>query len=106
MLHVPRQTADKANDTPVYVSDNPVINAQHVVFEAAKAYQNGLPYHAALAGVTSASAELLGMGERIGKVKVGFDADIVIWVSRSKDEAFTLRVSPRPSHVRLAETYH
>ena len=29
--------------TPVYVSDNPVINAQHVVFEAAKAYKNGLP---------------------------------------------------------------
>lgn len=44
--------------TPVYVSDNPVINAQHVVFEAAKAYRNGLPYHVALAGVTSASAEL------------------------------------------------
>jgi hypothetical protein len=35
----------------------------------------------ALAGVTSASAELLGLGERIGKVKAGFDADIVIWDS-------------------------
>lgn len=67
--------------TPAYVSDNPVINAQHVVFEAAKAYRNGLPYHVALAGVTSASAELLGLGERIGKVKPGFDADIVVWDS-------------------------
>ena len=67
--------------TPVYVSDNPVINSQHVVFEAAKAYRNGLPYHVALAGVTSASAELLGLGERIGKVKAGFDADIVVWDS-------------------------
>ncbi|KAK7701060.1 hypothetical protein SLS57_011865 [Botryosphaeria dothidea] len=67
--------------TPVYVSDNPVLNAQHVVFEAAKAYRYGLPYHAALAGVTSASAELLGLGERIGKVKAGFDADIVVWDS-------------------------
>ncbi|KAK4547193.1 hypothetical protein LTR36_001414 [Oleoguttula mirabilis] len=67
--------------TPVYVSDNPVLNAQHVVFEAAKAYRYGLPYHAALAGVTSASAELLGLGERIGKVKPGFDADIVVWDS-------------------------
>ena len=67
--------------TPVYVSDNPVLNAQHVVFEAAKAYKNGLPYHVALAGVTSASAELLGLGERIGKVKPGFDADIVVWDS-------------------------
>lgn len=67
--------------TPVYVSDNPVINAQHVVFEAAKAYGYGLPYHAALSGVTSAPAELLGLGERIGKVKEGFDADIVLWDS-------------------------
>ncbi|RMZ30404.1 hypothetical protein D0859_05469 [Hortaea werneckii] len=67
--------------TPVYVSDNPVLNAQHVLFEAAKAFKNGLPYHVALAGVTSASAELLGLGERIGKVKPGFDADVVVWDS-------------------------
>jgi len=67
--------------TPIYVSDNPVINAQHVVFEAAKAYGYGLPYHAALASVTSAPAELLGLGERIGKIKSGFDADIVVWDS-------------------------
>lgn len=67
--------------TPVYVSDNPVLNAQHVVFEAAKAYRNSLPYHVALAGVTSASAELLGLGSRLGKVKSGFDADIVLWDS-------------------------
>ncbi|KAF7196998.1 hypothetical protein HII31_01423 [Pseudocercospora fuligena] len=67
--------------TPVYVSDNPVLNAQHVVFEAAKAYRAGLPYHVALAGVTSASAELLGLGNRIGKIKPDFDADIVIWDS-------------------------
>lgn len=67
--------------TPVYVSDNPVLNAQHVVFEAAKAYKYGLPYHVALAGVTSASAELLGLGNRIGKVKEGFDADIALWDS-------------------------
>jgi imidazolonepropionase-like amidohydrolase len=67
--------------TPVYVSDNPVLNSQHVVFEAAKAYRYGLPYHVALAGVTSASAELLGLGEKIGKVKPGFDADVVVWDS-------------------------
>ncbi|KAF4810242.1 hypothetical protein CGCSCA5_v010727 [Colletotrichum siamense] len=67
--------------TPVYVSDNPVLNAQHVLFEAAKAYKYGLPYHAALASVTSAPAELLGLGQRIGKIKPGFDADIAVWDS-------------------------
>jgi len=67
--------------TPVFVSDNPVLNAQHVVFEAAKGYRYGLPYHAAMESVTSAPAELLGMGERIGKIKSGFDADVVVWDS-------------------------
>ncbi|KAF2737746.1 amidohydrolase [Polyplosphaeria fusca] len=67
--------------TPTYVSDNPVLNSQHVVFEAAKAYRYGLPYHAALAGVTSAPAELLGLGNRVGKIKEGFDADVVVWDS-------------------------
>ncbi|KAJ4291276.1 hypothetical protein N0V88_006278 [Collariella sp. IMI 366227] len=67
--------------TPIYVSDNPVLNAQHVVFEAAKAYKYGLPYHAALAAVTTAPAERLGFGNRLGKIKPGFDADFVIWDS-------------------------
>ncbi|KAK4119149.1 hypothetical protein N657DRAFT_666849 [Parathielavia appendiculata] len=67
--------------TPVYVSDNPVLNAQHVIFEAAKGHKYGLPYHAALAAVTTAPAELLGLGKRLGKVKPGFDADVVIWDS-------------------------
>ncbi|EFQ33945.1 amidohydrolase [Colletotrichum graminicola M1.001] len=67
--------------TPIYVSDNPVLNAQHVVFEATKAYKYGLPYHAALAAVTTAPAERLGLGQRLGKVKTGFDADVVVWDS-------------------------
>ncbi|KAK3321904.1 hypothetical protein B0H66DRAFT_531267 [Apodospora peruviana] len=67
--------------TPIYVSDNPVTNAQHVLFEAAKGYKYGLPYHAALAAVTTAPAERLGFGQRLGKVKPGFDADIVVWDS-------------------------
>lgn len=75
------KTLYDAGITPLYVSDNSVLNAQHVVFEAAKGYSFGLPYHAALASVTSAPAELLGLGERIGKVKEGYDADIVVWDS-------------------------
>lgn len=67
--------------TPVYVSDNPVLNAQHVIFEAAKGYKFGLPYHAALASVTSEPADLLGLGNRLGKVKPGYDADVVVWDS-------------------------
>ncbi|SPO02928.1 uncharacterized protein DNG_05606 [Cephalotrichum gorgonifer] len=71
---------DNGFDT-IYVSDNPVINAQHVLFEAARGYKYGLPYHAALASVTSLPAHYLGLGERIGKIKPGFDADIAVWDS-------------------------
>lgn len=67
--------------TPVYVSDNPVLNAQHVLFEAAKGYKFGLPYHAALASVTTEPADLLGLGKRLGRIKPGYDADIVVWDS-------------------------
>lgn len=67
--------------TPVYVSDNPVLNAQHVIFEAAKGYKFGLPYHAALAAVTTEPADLLGLGNRLGKIKPGYDADLVVWDS-------------------------
>ncbi|CAN8101026.1 unnamed protein product [Discula destructiva] len=70
-----------SNLTTVYVSDNPVLNAQHVLFEAAKGYRFGLPYHAALSAVTSAPADLLGLGKRLGKIKPGYDADIVVWDS-------------------------
>ncbi|KAG9253751.1 family 9 carbohydrate esterase [Emericellopsis atlantica] len=75
------KTLYDAGLTPVYVSDNPVLNAQHVVFEAAKAYHYGLPYHAAMASVTTAPADDLGMGHRLGKVKPGYDADVVVWDS-------------------------
>lgn len=70
-----------SNLTTVYVSDNPVLNAQHVLFEAAKGYKFGLPYHAALSAVTSEPADLLGLGNRLGKIKPGYDADIVVWDS-------------------------
>ncbi|EON97072.1 putative carbohydrate esterase family 9 protein [Phaeoacremonium minimum UCRPA7] len=75
------KTLWEAGLLPVYVSDNPVLNAQHVIFEAAKGYKFGLPYHAALASVTSFPAELLGLGQRLGKIKPGYDADIVVWDS-------------------------
>ncbi|KAK7732478.1 hypothetical protein SLS53_008483 [Cytospora paraplurivora] len=71
----------EAGLTPVYVSDNPVLNAQHVLFEAAKGYKFGLPYHAALSAVTTEPADLLGLGQRLGKVKPGYDADLVVWDS-------------------------
>jgi hypothetical protein len=60
-------------------SDHPVLNSQHLIFEAAKTTHYGLPSQEAFKAVTSTPANAIGLGHRIGSLKVGYDADIVIW---------------------------
>ncbi|KAI9496547.1 hypothetical protein BDB00DRAFT_758430 [Zychaea mexicana] len=60
-------------------SDHPVLNSQHLVFEAAKSSHYGLPPQEAFKAVTSNPAKAIGLNHRIGSLKVGYDADVVIW---------------------------
>ncbi|KAI8883855.1 composite domain of metallo-dependent hydrolase [Backusella circina FSU 941] len=60
-------------------SDHPVLNSQHMAFEAAKASHYGLPPQEAFKAITSVPAHALGLGHRVGSLKVGYDADVVIW---------------------------
>ncbi|KAG0345655.1 hypothetical protein BG004_003359 [Podila humilis] len=60
-------------------SDHPVLNSQHLVYEAAQAHHFGLTELQALATVTTVPAKALGLDHRIGKIAVGMDADLVIW---------------------------
>ncbi|KAF9905888.1 hypothetical protein EC991_001213 [Linnemannia zychae] len=60
-------------------SDHPVVDSQHLVYEAAMAHHYGLTELQALASVTSVPAKAMGLEHRIGKVAVGMDADLVIW---------------------------
>ncbi|KAI9269294.1 hypothetical protein BDA99DRAFT_461129 [Phascolomyces articulosus] len=60
-------------------SDHPVLNSQHLVFEAAKSNHYGLPPQVAFKAVTSVPANAIGLGHRVGSLKVGYDADVVIW---------------------------
>ena len=53
-----------------------------VVMEAVVAKAHGLPEEAALAAVTSDAASILGIGDRLGTLAVGMDADIVLWEGR------------------------
>ncbi|KAJ3180590.1 hypothetical protein HDU85_003994 [Gaertneriomyces sp. JEL0708] len=62
-----------------YKSDHPVLNAQHLIHEAAKAHHYGLSAELAIKSVTSVPATKLGAGHRIGQLKPGYDADAVIW---------------------------
>ncbi|KAJ3300401.1 hypothetical protein HK104_000915 [Borealophlyctis nickersoniae] len=62
-----------------FKSDHPVLNSQHLIYEAAKAHHYGLPAHLAIKSVTSVPAKRLGVGWRIGQVASGYDADLVVW---------------------------
>ncbi|EKM54380.1 uncharacterized protein PHACADRAFT_123385 [Phanerochaete carnosa HHB-10118-sp] len=62
-------------------SDHPVLDSRYLLYEAQQAYLYGLPENLAIAAVTSTPAEIMGMGHRIGLVKEGYDADLVIWDS-------------------------
>jgi imidazolonepropionase-like amidohydrolase len=60
-------------------TDHPVIDAHGFVFEAAKSHHYGLPEQAALRAVTAVPAKAMGLGDRIGTLEVGKDADVVLW---------------------------
>ena len=51
------------------------------MFEAQQAHYFSLPSHLAIASVTSVAASVIGLDHRIGYVKEGYDADIVLWDS-------------------------
>ncbi|KAI9060397.1 carbohydrate esterase family 9 protein [Trametes sanguinea] len=65
----------------VMKSDHPVLNSRHLVYEAQQAHFYGLPHNLALASVTSTPATVLGQEHRIGFVKEGYDADLILWDS-------------------------
>ncbi|KAF6761161.1 amidohydrolase [Ephemerocybe angulata] len=67
--------------TVLMKSDHPIMDSRHLLYEAQQAFYYGLPYNLALASVITNSAEVMGMGHRIGYIKEGYDADLVIWDS-------------------------
>jgi imidazolonepropionase-like amidohydrolase len=50
-----------------------------VLFEAAIAMSNGLPYDDALRSITMNPAKLLGIDKQVGSLEKGKDADIVLF---------------------------
>ncbi|KAF8500595.1 carbohydrate esterase family 9 protein [Hysterangium stoloniferum] len=62
-------------------SDHPVMNSRHLLFDAQQANYYGLNASLALASVTTTPADVLGLDHRIGYLRAGYDADLVIWDS-------------------------
>lgn len=65
----------------VMKSDHPVMDSRYLLYEAQQAFYYGLPENLAIAAVTSTPADIMGMSHRIGYVREGWDADLVVWDS-------------------------
>ncbi|KAJ3306445.1 hypothetical protein HDV03_005055 [Kappamyces sp. JEL0829] len=90
-----------------FKSDHPVLNAQNLVYEAAKAAHYGFPQDLAIQSVTSVPAQLIGQDWRIGYLRAGYDADVVVWDKHPLDiGAHPLKVfvdgHPTFQHVEFA----
>ncbi len=76
------RTAAVLNKARIKISittDSPVIPLQHLPICAALAVKDGLDKWEALKAISINPAEILGLEDRVGSIKVGKDADIVIW---------------------------
>lgn len=61
------------------VTDHPEIPIEMLPVQAMLAIREGLPWQTALEAVTVNAAAMLGVGERVGALAPGMDADVVIW---------------------------
>ncbi len=61
------------------MSDHPVIPTYNLPVYAALAVKSGMDSEEALKAITINSAEILGIADRVGSIKVGKDADLVIF---------------------------
>ncbi|EIN11387.1 carbohydrate esterase family 9 protein [Punctularia strigosozonata HHB-11173 SS5] len=76
----PRILANHGLDV-VMKSDHSVMNSRYLLFEAQQAFFYGLPENLAIASVTSTPARIAGLDHRVGFIKRGWDADVVVWDS-------------------------
>ena len=60
-------------------TDHPVVPINFLVYQAALAVKDGLEPEAALRALTVNPASMLGLQDRVGSLKPGLDADVVIW---------------------------
>ncbi|MEO8160176.1 MAG: amidohydrolase family protein [Arenimonas sp.] len=61
------------------LASDPTANARKIRQDAGNAAANGMPWEEALAAITRVPAQALGVGDRIGRIEVGMDADLVLW---------------------------
>lgn len=76
--HVPAATLQAAGIPVAFQSDS-TIGARFLPQVLTMATRYGLGAEQALAGLTSSAADMLGVADRVGRVKPGLDGDIVVF---------------------------
>ena len=69
----------KAGVKVALLAPDPTANARKIRQAAGNAAANGRPWADALAAITRVPAQALGVGDRVGRIEVGLDADLVLW---------------------------
>jgi imidazolonepropionase-like amidohydrolase len=80
----------KAGMKIAIMTDAPVIPLQYLPLAAALSVKSGMDENEALKAITINPAEILGLEETVGSIKVGKDADVVIW----HEHPFMLEAKP------------
>lgn len=74
----PKILTDKGIKVAI-MTDHPVIPIQYLPLCAALAAKEGMKEEDALASITINAAEIIGIDDRVGSLREGKDADLVIW---------------------------
>lgn len=69
----------RAGVTIAITTDHPVIPINFLVYQAALAVKDGLDPDVALRALTVNPAAMLALDDKVGSLKPGLDADVVIW---------------------------
>ncbi len=93
--HTPKNTAELSSvgiETAI-CTDHPVIPIQYLALSAAVCAKEGLGATKALEAITINAAKITGIDNRVGSIKIGKDADIIIFNDSPLD------VMSSPTHV-------
>lgn len=69
----------EAGMTVAIASDHPVVPSEYLALYAGVATRYGMDLNTALKAVTRFPAEIVGISDRVGSLKVGYEADLVLW---------------------------
>ena len=70
---------DRAGVKVCIITDHPVVPIDYLITQVALAVKEGMDRAAALRAVTLNPAEVLGVADRVGSLRPGKDADVVLW---------------------------